>query len=194
MPPPRGLPGSSGDPRPLSILPGKGPFPVPSLSLVPPGATSWAVNRRSRKPPGQGMGAGAWGKELPSVPTVAGTPASATAATALLTSIAEHSARSSQGRSHVYAERKHSRGSLRPGLGSCCCGAFSRGPDGSEPLSVPTNPREPLSPAWSRARPQGAPTHSRLGLGAGPSKDTPLSGSPPRPSTAPRVSKGPLLR
>lgn len=93
--PPRGLSGSSGDPRtPLSPLPVERPFPDP-FSAPRPVAGSFL-----RSPPpllGSSQARGP-GRQLPVV------PASAAAATAPLTPIAEQDARRSQGRSHVCAD------------------------------------------------------------------------------------------
>lgn len=131
----------------LSTLPGEGPFPVLSPPRYPPHSASCAAGCCSRKPPGWG-----WGdrQEVPAVPAVAGTSVSAAAATTPLTSIAKQGARSSQGRSHVCADGKHSRDSRGPGPGFLPR-RHAQGPAPPAPIrsAPPPAARDPLSPSRS---------------------------------------------
>lgn len=109
--PPGSAPGPPDDPRTPSRPPRGRPLsgPFSMAPLAPSRGASCAA-------PGSPQ-VGGPRSQLPAAPAVAGTPAAVAAATASLTPIAEQGGRSSHGRSHVCAARKHSRGSLGPGPG-----------------------------------------------------------------------------
>lgn len=159
MLPPHSLPGSPGDPGTLLDPARGGSLPTPSPPLAPPAPLPAQCTPLPEAPrPGDGRRGAA------RRPAVAGTPASAAAKTPPLTSIAEQSARGSQGRSHVEAEREHSRGGLRrPRIPAAA--ARSAGPQhraqGAPPPPPPDLAR--VSPASPR---RAATFTTRLGGGA----------------------------